>query len=422
MPPSAPNDDEITVFAETDFRNERKRFGVRRRDRRAHMHILGRTGMGKSTLLETLMASDVAAGNGFALLDPHGDLAAKIRDRVRETRPSDLIDFDPAARPLAYNPLTVADPSRRYLVASSLISAFRKVWAEFWGPRMEHILRHALLTLTEFPGATLLDLPRLLTDAPFRRTVIGRVTDAQVRTFWQNEFERYAVNFRAEAVAPILNKIGAFLASPDVRAVVGSREPGLDLRAVMDEGKIVVANLAKGRLGEDASALLGALLVSGFEAAALGRADVPEDDRRDFYLYLDEVQNLATLSLAGMLQEARKYRLGLVMAHQYLEQLDERLQVAILGNVGSLIAFRVGVRDAKVLTDEFFPEFSVEDLVGLPQYHVYLRLMIDGVVSPSFSASTCRPAEWRQPVRFDSCARLGRPAAADRNPKETSEY
>lgn len=388
MPLSSPNDDAITYFAETNFRNERKPFGIRRRDRRSHMHILGRTGMGKSTLLDTLMASDIEAGNGFALLDPHGDLAATVRDRARELRPADLIDFDPAERPLPYNPLAVADPARRYLVASSLISAFRKVWSEFWGPRMEHILRHALMTLAEFPGATLLDLPRLLTDAPFRRTVVARITDDQVRTFWQNEFERYAVNFRGEAVAPILNKIGAFLASPEVRAVVGSRERGLDLRAVMDEGKILVANLAKGKLGEDASALLGALLVSGFEAATLGRVDVPEDERRDFYLYLDEVQNFATLSLAGMLQEARKYRLGLVMAHQYLEQLDERLQVAILGNVGTLVAFRVGVRDAKVLADEFFPEFSIEDLVGLPRYHVYLRLMIDGVVSRGFSGVT----------------------------------
>lgn len=381
-------DDEITFFAETDHRGERRRFGIRRRDRRAHMYLIGRTGMGKSTLLETLIVSDLRAGNGLALLDPHGDLAAKVRAQVPEERVVDLIDFDPAERPIGYNPLRAPDPSRRYLVASGLISAFRKVWSESWGPRMEHILRHALLTLAEFPGSTLLDLPRLLTDQPFRRSVVDRVTDVQVQAFWRTEFDRYSPNFRSEAVAPILNKIGAFLASPVARAVLGAREASLDLRQVIDEGKIVIANLSKGKLGEDASSLLGALLVAGFEQAALGRADTPESERRDFYIYLDEVHNFATLSLAGMLQETRKYRLGLVMANQYLEQLDERVQQAILGNVGTLIAFRVGVRDAKILADEFFPEFSIEDLVSLPQYQIYLRLMIAGIVSRGFSAMT----------------------------------
>jgi len=310
----ADRENEITFFAETNYRNDRKRFGIRRKDRRAHMYVVGRTGMGKSTLLETLIASDLAAGNGLALLDPHGDLARKVKDHVPPERVSDFVDFDPAATPAAYNPLRVTHPSRRYVVVSGLVSAFRKVWNDSWGPRMEHILRHALLTLAELPESTLLDLPRLLTDQVFRRPVVARVTDEQVRTFWLTEFDRYALNFRSEAVAPILNKIGAFLASPVIRNVVGAREAGLDLRRVMDEGKVLVANLSKGRLGEDASSLLGALLVAGFEAAALGRVDVPESERRDFYLYLDEVQCFATLSLAGMLQETRKYRLGLVGA------------------------------------------------------------------------------------------------------------
>jgi DNA helicase HerA-like ATPase len=388
--PLPDRDDMITFFAETDYRGERRRFGIRRRDRRVHMYLIGRTGMGKSTLLETLIVSDLRAGNGLALLDPHGDLAAKVRSQVPKERARELIDFDPAEWPIGYNPLRAPDPARRYLVASGLISAFRKVWSESWGPRMEHILRHALLTLAEFPGSTLLDLPRLLTDQPFRRSVIDRVTDAQVQGFWKTEFDRYSPFFRSEAVAPILNKIGAFLASPVARAVLGAREASLDLRQVIDEGKILIANLSKGKLGEDASSLLGALLVAGFEQAALSRADLLESDRHDFYLYMDEVQNFATLSLAGMLQETRKYRLGLVMANQYLEQLDERVQRAILGNAGTLIAFRVGVRDAKVLADEFFPEFSVEDLVSLPKYHIYLRLMIDGVVSQGFSAVTLR--------------------------------
>lgn len=378
----------ITFFAETDFRGERKRFGIRRHDRRAHMYVIGRTGVGKSTLLETLMVADLAAGNGFALLDPHGDLAASVRARMSPGRASALIDFDPAERSIAYNPLRTDNPARRYLVAAGLVSAFRKVWSESWGPRMEHILRQALLTLAEFPGSTLLDLPRLLTEPTFRRAVVGRVTDDQVRAFWAGEFERYSLNFKNEAVAPILNKIGAFLASPVVRAVVGEREATLDLRQVMDEGNVLIANLPKGKLGEDASSLLGALLVAGFEQAALSRVDTPESDRRDFCLYIDEVQNFATLSLAAMLQEARKYRLSLVLAGQFLDQVDEQLQLAILGNVGTLVAFRVGVGDAKVLADEFFPEFSVEDLVSLPRGRIYLRLMIDGVVSRGFSAVT----------------------------------
>ncbi len=383
-----PDDTAITYFAETTYRGARRRFGIRRRDRRAHMYLVGRTGMGKSTLLETLIASDIEAGNGLALLDPHGDLAAKATEKARASGRADVIEFNPAEKPLGYNPLRAVDPARRYLTVAALISAFRKVWSESWGPRMEHILRQALLTLVEFPGATLVDLPRLLTDAPFRKAVIGRLTDEQVRQFWATEFDRYAGPFKNEAVAPILNKIGAFLASPVIRAVLGDREGGLDLRDVMDTGKILVANLSKGRLGEDASRLLGALLVAGFEQAALARAEVDESSRLDFYLYLDEAHNFATLSLVGMLQEARKYRLGVIMASQYLEQFDEELQAAILANVGTLIAFRVGVRDAKVLADEFFPEFSLEDLVSLPAYQIYLRLMIDGVVSRGFSAVT----------------------------------
>jgi hypothetical protein len=381
-------DGAITFFAETNFRGERRRFGIRPRDRRAHLYILGRTGMGKSTLLETLIASDLRAGEGLALLDPHGDLAMSVRGRAEALRRTDLIDFAPAERPVAYNPLRVETPSQRYLVVSGIVSAFRKVWSDSWGPRMEHILRYALLTLAEFPGSTLVDLPRLLCEPAFRRSVVGRVTDGQVRAFWAAEFEAYAKNFRSEAVAPILNKIGAFLASPVARAVVGDRQSSLDLRRVIDGGQVLVANLSKGKLGEDASALLGAVLLAGFEAAALSRADTPEPERRDFYLYVDEVQNFATLSLADMLQEARKYRLNLTLAHQYLEQLDERLQQALLGNVGTLVAFRVGTRDAKVLAEEFFPEFSMEDLVSLPRGHIYLRLMIDGVVSRGFSAVT----------------------------------
>jgi hypothetical protein len=385
MPPC---DDDITFFAETDFRGVRRRFGIRRADRRNHMLILGRTGMGKSTLLEGLIASDLRAGNGLLLLDPHGDLAERVRRAAAAIRADDLIDFDPAHQPVGYNPLWVEDSERRYLAVAGLVAAFRKIWEESWGPRLEHILRHALLTLAEFPGATLVDLPRLLTDPAFRKTVVGRVTDAHVRTFWQQEFDRYAQNLRVEAVAPILNKIGAVLASPVIREVVGVRSGGLDLRAAMDGCKVVVADLAKGRLGEDASTLLGALLVGGVEQAALSRANLPEEQRVDFYLYIDEVASFATQSLVSLLQEARKYRVSLTLAAQHLEPLGEELEQSLLGNVGTLVTFRVGVRDAKILADEFFPEFSLEDLVNLARGRVYLRLMIDGVVSRGFSART----------------------------------
>jgi DNA helicase HerA-like ATPase len=357
------------------------------------MYILGRTGMGKSTLLETLIASDIEAGNGFALLDPHGDLAETVHAHAEARGLTEVIAFNPTAKPLGYNALRVDDPSRRYHVVSGIISAFRNIWSDFWGPRMEHVLRHALMTLAEFPGAAITDIPRLLADVRFRASVVGRTSDDIVRSFWRDEFERYSPHFRNEVIAPILNKIGAVLASPEIRAVVGDRAATLNLRSVMDSGRIFVANLSKGRLGDDAARLLGALLVSGFEQAALSRVDAPEASRRDFYLYLDECHNFATRSLITALQETRKYRLAVVMASQYLEQLDEEMQKAILGNVGSLVAFRVGVRDARILADEFFPEFSVEDLVNLSAHHIYLRLMINGAVSRGFSAVTISPLQ-----------------------------
>jgi len=391
MPPPH-SDSDITFFAETTFRGERRRFGIRRGDRRQHMYILGRTGMGKSTLLETLIASDLAAGNGLALLDPHGDLARRVLALIPEARRSDLIDFNPAVRPLGFNPLQrQADPGRRYLVATNLLAVFRKVWGEFWGPRMEHIFRYALLALLEAQNSTLLDLPRLLTDEGFRRATIAQVNDPAARTFWATEFATYGKNFRGEAVAPVLNKVGSLLASPVIRAVLGEKKSAFSFRDVMDRGRIFVATLSKGSLGEDAASLLGALLITGFHLAALRRADTPEDQRRDFYLYVDEVHSFATLSLADILHEARKYRLNLVLAHQYLGQLDERLQQAVLGTVGSLVVFRLGTHDARIFADEFFPAFSVGDLVSLPRYHVYLRLPIDGIVSRGFSATTLSP-------------------------------
>lgn len=383
-------DGELTLFAETDFRGLRRRFGIKRKDRRHHMYVLGKTGMGKSTLLRTLVAADIRASNGLALIDPHGDLAQDVLRLVPEGRGEDVIAFDPstARGVIAFNPLDVPDPSRRHLAASGLVSAFKKIWSDSWGPRMEYILYNTLRALLDFPGASLLDVPRLLTDAGYRTTVLRYVTDPRVMEFWLKEFATYPPRFRAEALAPIQNKVGQYLASPVIRQVLGRQDKNLDLRRVMDEGSILIANLSKGRLGEATSALLGALLISGLEFAALGRADIPESERRDFYLYIDEFQTFATLSLAGILQEARKYRLNLIMAHQYLGQLEDEVRDAVFGNAGTVIAFRVGAQDAEYLAREFSPVFSEEDFLNLEPHQIYLRLTVDGVMSRPFSAKT----------------------------------
>src|SRR2546427_4417660 len=380
----------ITAFAETNFRNDRRRFGIKRADRRAHMYIIGKTGTGKSTLIANLARQDLARGEGFALLDPHGDLVEQALRLVPPERQADLIYFNvpDTAHPLAFNPLECTQAALRPLVASGLISVFEKIWAESWGPRMEYILRNALLALLDLPASTLLDIPRLLDDAAFRRHVLAYVRNDQVRRFWLREYENYPARFRAEAIAPIQNKVGEFLVNPILRSIVGQPKSAFDLRRVMDEGKILLVNLAKGKIGEDTSALLGAMLVTKIGLAALSRAELAEADRRDFYLYADEFPTFTTTSIAGMLSEMRKYHLGLVLAHQYMEQLDETLRGAILGNVGTTIAFRVGLSDAEVLEKEFYPEFAASDLVNLPNYHIYLKLMIDGVVSKPFSAVT----------------------------------
>ncbi len=380
-------DEEVTLFAETDFRGTRQRFGIRRRDRRHHMYIIGKTGMGKSTLLRTLIASDLKAGNGLALVDPHGDLAEAVIRDLPESRQRQLIGFaaaDPIGE-IGYNPLHGVDAGRRHLAASGVVGAFRKTWADFWGPRMEYILYNAVRTLLDCPDASLLDLPRLLTDDLYRRGVLNYVTDPRVKEFWLKEFAAYPPHFRAEALVPIQNKVGQYLASPVIRRILGPNEKNLNLRRVMDGGWVLVANLSKGQLGQETSALLGSLLIAGFELAALGRAEIPEQGRRDFYLYVDEFQTFATLSFAGILQEARKYRLNLIMAHQYLGQLEEPVRDAIFGNVGTIATFGLGAEDAKYLAREFYPTFGEADFLNLPRYHIYVRLLIDGVMSKPFS-------------------------------------
>lgn len=384
------NENAISAFARTDFRNSGKLFGIRQTDRRAHMYVIGKTGTGKSTLLATLLKQDMEEGRGVALLDPHGDLVERVREWIPESRKGDLVYFNvpDSTRVLGFNPLETVPPLNRPLAASGLIEVFKKNWADSWGPRLEYILRNALLTLLDQPEATLADVLRLFNDPSYRKNAAMRCWNPQVREFWLNEFENYPKTFRLEAIAPIQNKVGAFLSNPLLRNILVQPRSSFDLRRIMDEGKILLVNLAKGRIGEDTAGLLGSLLVSRIGLAGLSRADTLEDNRRDFHVYLDEFQNFTTLSLATMLSELRKYRVNLVLSHQYLSQVDPQVRDAILGNAGTIVSFRLGVTDAEILAREFHPEFSVEDLIGLPNYRIYLKLMIDSAVSKPFSAHT----------------------------------
>ncbi len=390
---STHQDARVVILGRTNFRNSHRLFGIAQPDRRHHIYIIGKTGTGKSTLLETMIWQDMAAGQGLALFDPHGDLVERVLAAVPERRKPDLIYFNvpDTARPLGFNPLERVAPAKRALAATGMLEVFKKIWSESWGPRLEHILRNGLLALMDQPEATLADLLRLLDDPDFRKRAAERVANAQVRRFWLHEFEGYPSRFRAEAIAPVQNKVGAFLANPILHAILTQPKSFFDMRRVMDDGHILLVNLAKGKIGEDATALMGALLVSGIGLAALSRADVPEAERRDFFIYLDEFQSFTTLGLATMLSELRKYRASLVLSQQYLSQVDEQMRDAILGNVGTIISFRLGLADAEILEQEFEPEFRATDLVSLPNHNVYMRLMIEGVVSRPFSAETLPP-------------------------------
>lgn len=384
------NNNPITPLAITNYRDIRKAFGIKERNRRHHMYIIGKTGTGKSTLIKNMMISDVKAGNGMALLDPHGDLAEDLLDYIPKERINDVIYFNPAdlKYPIPFNPLECVHQGYHHLVASGLISSFKKAWPDFWGPRLEHILRYTILTLLEYPDSTLLLIPRLLTDKAFRQQVIRYVHNPQVKEFWEMEYNKYNAVMRYQAIAPILNKVGQFLASPLLRNIVGQTRNTFRFRKVMDEGKIFIANLSKGKIGEDNCSLLGSMLITRMQLAAMSRTDLPEEKRRGFYLYVDEFHNFLTLSFADILSEARKYGLSLILAHQFLSQLDPMLQAAILGNTGTLVCFRIGYLDAKQLADELKPVFTCTDLTNLPNFQIYLKLLIDGKTSQPFSAST----------------------------------
>lgn len=389
--------EEITFFAETNYRGKRVRFGIKKDDRRRHTYLIGKTGMGKTTMLEHMVYSDIVSGNGLALVDPHGDFAEKILDFIPSSRVNDVIYFNPADTdwPIAFNVMEYIDPKFMPLVASGLIGVFKKIWADSWGPRLEYVLRNSILALLEYPGSTLLGVPRMLIDKTFRAKVIKKITDPVVRSFWVDEFSRYPDKFQTEAISPIQNKIGQFLSSSMVRNIVSQTKSSIDLRQAMDDKKILIINLSKGKIGEDYSALLGAMMITKLQLAAMGRVDIPESERNDFYLYVDEFQNFATESFANILSEARKYRLNLTIAHQYIGQLvngqNTVVRDAVFGNVGTIITFRIGAADAEFLEKEFEPTFMMNDLVNLAKYNVYMKLMIDGMTSEAFSANTLPP-------------------------------
>jgi type IV secretory pathway TraG/TraD family ATPase VirD4 len=368
----------IIKIGKVDFRMDNRLFGIKTEDRFSHIYIIGKTGTGKSTLLETMAIQDMECGNGFALIDPHGDLVARIAQRIPTSRRADVIYLNAAdpAQPYGYNPLRHVSEHRIALAASGMMEVFKKMWPEAWGVRMEHILRNVLMALLEQPAATLHDVLRVLSDQDFRKGVARNLRNETVRTFLLKEFDRFSFGYRADGTAPIQNKVGAFLADPMLDRISTAPKIDLHIRRIMDEGKVLLVNLGKGQIGEDSSSLLGGLLVTTIGLAAYSRADTPPAGRRGFFDYVDEFQSFTTLALANMLSELRKYRVGSTVAHQYLNQLDPDMRHAVLGNTGSIISFRAGAEDAPYLVREFSGRFEEIDLLQLPNYHIYLKLMI----------------------------------------------
>ena len=392
-----PHNRDITYFGRTNFRNSNAIFGIKRKDRRQHMYILGKSGTGKSVLLSNLIVQNIENGEGVCVVDPHGETVEEILHLIPDHRVKDVIYFNPADVDfhIGFNVIQLDDPKYKHLVASGLMGIFTKIWANAWSSRMEYILNNAILALLDTPGTTLLGIPRLLVDKDYRQMIIGNLKDPVVKAFWIHEYEQWREQFRNEAIAPIQNKVGQFLSTSIIRNVVGQPKSTIDIFKIMNEGKIFLVNVSKGRIGEDNSALLGGMIITKIQLAAMERVRIPEEERKDFYLYVDEFQNFATESFANILSEARKYRLNLTVAHQYTAQLREGVSTsvrdAVFGNVGTMIIFRVGGEDAEFLEKEFEPEFTAQDLVNLPNYNIYVKLMIDGVTSRPFSATTLPP-------------------------------
>ncbi len=390
------NSERITTFASADSRNRNVEFGIKAKDRTRHVYVIGKTGMGKSTLLENMAAQDIINGEGMAFIDPHGKTAELLLNYVPEHRLKDVLYFAPFDMdyPISFNVLEDVGYDKRHLVVSGLMSTFKKIWVDAWSARMEYILSNTLLALLESPGSTLLGVNRMLADKDYRKKIVDNVKDPSVKSFWVDEFAKYTERFAAEATPAIQNKIGQFTSNPLIRNIIGQPKSSFDLRQMMDKNKIIIINLSKGRVGEANANLLGSMLITKIYLAAMSRADVSDKILQtlpNFYLYVDEFQSFANESFADILSEARKYKLNLTIAHQYIEQMSEEVRAAVFGNVGTMITFRVGAFDAEVLEKEFAPQFTAEDLVNLGFAQIYLKLMIDGVSSTPFSATTLPP-------------------------------
>lgn len=387
------NIDQPILFAETTFRNLRKRFGIKQDDRRRHVYIIGKTGMGKTVMLENMAIQDIQKGRGVGFVDPHGEAAEKLIDLIPSSRINDVVYINPADinYPIAFNIMEKVNVEHRHLVSAGLMGVFKKIWPDVWSARMEYILNNSILALLEYPGSTLLGINRMLSDPDYRKKVVSKITDPIIKAFWAQEFARYTQRYEIEATAAIQNKVGQFISAPLIRNIIGQVKSLINMRDIMDQRKILILNLSKGRIGEDNSRLLGALLVTKLQLAAMSRVDMPEEERQDFYLYVDEFQNFATESFVNVLSEARKYRLNLILGHQYITQMEEEVRDAVFGNVGTLVVFRIGAEDAEFLEKEFLPEFNMQDLVNLTKYNIYIKLMIDGIASTPFSAETLPP-------------------------------
>jgi CxxC-x17-CxxC domain-containing protein len=395
--------EKIIYIGEVNWRHQKTKFGIKTDDRRRHMYLVGKTGMGKSNLLENMAIQDIQAGNGIAFIDPHGEAAEKLLDYIPSWRVNDVIYFNPGdvAYPTAFNVMEITNPEQRNLIAAGLMAVFKKIWPDVWSARMEYILNNTILALLEYPNSTLLGINRMFSDPDFRNKVVEKVTDPIIKAFWVNEYAKYNQKYEQESTAAIQNKIGQFIANPLMRNIIGQVKSSIDMRKIMDEKKILIVNISKGMVGEDASRLFGAMVITKLQLAAMSRQNISEEQRTDFYCYVDEFQNFATDSFVNILSEARKYRLSLILANQYLGQLEEmsangkssRVKDAVFGNVGTIITFRVGAEDAEFLEPEFTPEITIEDFVNLGKYHIYLKLMIDGITSAPFSAVTLPPME-----------------------------
>lgn len=417
---SDPKKEKVTYIGKVDFRNKQVTFGIKEKDRTRHTYIIGKTGMGKSTLLENLAVQDILNGEGLCVIDPHGSMAEKLLDFIPESRIKDVIYFAPfdSEHPMGLNVLEKVETSKRHLVANGLMAAFKKVFGEErFSDRIQYILNNILLALLENEGQSLLGVNRMLNDKEYRKFIVSNVKDPSVKSFWEEEYAKAGDKYQQEAAPGIQNKIGQFISNPLIRNIIGQQKTSFDLRDVMDNRKILIVNLSKGKVGEGNADLIGSLLITKIYLAAMSRADAGPYELEKlppFYFYVDEFQNFANESFASILSESRKYNLALTVAHQYIEQMEDEVKAAVFGNVGTMITFRVGATDAEAFEKEFAPKFTMDDIVNLGAYQVYMRLMIDGVGSPPFSAHTLDPIQkqphsYAQAIIAHSRATYGKP-------------